>query len=300
MDDSSPVSNPFDADDRASGRTILWAAIGLLGLCCCVVTAGAFFWFKPDPQALIAQYFPSATATASATPSRTPTPLATATSTSTPTPDLTATAEVVRLTGTADAIQSAAMNSASTWRVVMTDTFDSNKNDWLNEAADDEFAKVNYRVTDGKYRWDATAHKSFIGWVRAGNKSVSDFSVSVDVQQVSGPDTADHGILFREDEAGNFYYFGINNSGYYVLYEYVGEWSTLIDFTETDLIRAGEINRITIIAEGPQFTFFINDQYLTYFTDDDIAKGSVALAIEMAEENDQAVFEFDNFELKTP
>jgi hypothetical protein len=300
MDDSSPVSNPFDADDKAGSRTILFASLAFLGLCCCAAAVGALLWFRPNPQALIAEYFPSPTVTASVTPSATSTPRATATSTSTPTPNLTATAEIVQMTGTADAIQSTARDAAGTWRVTLTDTFDSNKNDWLNETADDEFARVNYQVVDGKYRWEVTAHKSFIGWVRASEKTFSDFSVSVDIQQVSGPDTADYGIIFREDEDGNFYYFGISDNGFYSLYEYAGEWRPLIEFTETDLLQPGQSNRITIIGVGSQFTFFINDQYLTYFTDDHIAKGSVALAIEVAEENDEAVFEFDNFELRTP
>ena len=296
----NPISNPFDEDEKADRRPILWATLGLLAMCCGVLIAGALFYFKPNPQALIAQYFPSPTPTASSTPTQTPTPQATATETSTPTPDLTATAEIIQVTESAIAFQATATNAASTWRAILTDTFDSNKNKWLNESADDEFANVNYQVTDGKYIWDATAHKSFIGWVRANTKAIGDFYLSVDVRQVSGPDSADFGIIFREDDNGNFYYFGINDSSQYTLYEYFGEWTTLIDWTESDLIRAGEPNRITMIAEGSQFTFFINDHYLASITDEHISKGGVALAIEMAQEDDQAVFEFDNFELRTP
>jgi len=297
---NTPISNPFDEDEKANRRPILWLVLGLAAMCCGVLIAGALFYFKPDPQALVAQYFPSVTPTASSTPTRTPTPLPTATSTSTPTPDLTATAEILQVTESAIAFQATATDAAGNWRVVLTDTFDSNKNKWLNESADDEFAKVDYQVTDGKYTWDAAAHQSFIGWVRANTKAVGDFYLSVEVRQVSGPATADYGIVFRENDDGQFYYFGINDRGQYVLYEYYGDWITLINLTRTDLIHKGELNRITMIAEGPQFTFFINDQYLTSITDEHIAKGRVALAIEMAKENDQAVFEFDNFELRTP
>ena len=298
MNDTS-TSNPFDEDEKAGRRTILWAALGLMAMCCGVSVAAALFWFKPDPQALIAQYFPSSTPIASSTPTQTPTPRATATQTSTPTPDLTATAEILEVTESAIAFQATATNAAGTWRAVLTDTFDSNKNDWLNESSDDEFAKVNYQIIDGKYRWDATAHKSFIGWVRADDKAIGDFYLSVEVRQISGPDSADYGVVFREDDNGDFYYFGVSDSGEYVLYGYFGEWNTLIDWTETDLLRIGEPNRITMIGEGSQFIFFINDQYLTSITDDHISEGMVALAIEMAQENDQAVFEFDNFEIRT-
>ena len=299
MNDTS-ISSPFDEDDKANRRTILLALFGIILLCCGFVAVGALFWLKPDPQKLIAQYFPSPTPTPSPTLTRTPTPVATATHTPSPTPNLTATAEIVQAAETAVAIQSTATNVANTWRVVLTDTFDSNKNKWLNESTDDEFANVNYQVVDGKYRWDVTTHKSFIGWVRGSTKSLNDFYVSVEARQVSGPETADYGIVFREDDNGNFYYFGINDQSQYVFYEYYGEWLTLIDWTETDLIQAGETNRIVILGEGSQFSFFINDQYLTSFTDENIPNGTVALAIEMADENDEAVFEFDNFELRRP
>ena len=298
--DDIPISNPYDEEDRSSRRTILWLSLGVAAMCCGVFAAAGLFWLKPDPQALIAQYFPSATATASSTPTRTPTPLPTATATSTPTPNLTATAEVVQATESALAFEATATGIVEEWRVVLADTFDSNKNKWTNKSTDDEFAAVDYQVTDGRYVWTATAKQSYIGWVRANTKALSDFYLSVEVRQVSGPDTADYGVLFREDEQGNFYYFGMNNQGRFILYEYKGEWSTLLDITVTDLVQPGEVNRITVIAEGAQFTFFVNDQYLATFTDEHIAKGGVALAVEMAQEGDQAVFEFDNFELRTP
>ena len=298
--DDIPISNPYDEEDRSSRRTILWLSLGVAAMCCGVFAAAGLFWLKPDPQALIAQYFPSATATASSTPTRTPTPLPTATATSTPTPNLTATAEVVQATESALAFEATATGIVEEWRIVLADTFDSNKNKWTNKSTDDEFAAVDYQVTDGRYVWTATAKQSYIGWVRANTKALSDFYLSVEVRQVSGPDTADYGVLFREDEAGNFYYFGMNNEGRFILYEYKDEWSTLLDITVTDLVQPGEVNRITVIAEGAQFTFFVNDQYLATFTDEHIAKGGVALAVEMAQEGDQAVFEFDNFELRTP
>src|SRR5512141_3328742 len=123
MNDTS-VSNPFDEDDKANRRMILLVSLGVLVLCCGVFAVGAFLWFKPDPQALIAQYFPSSTPTESPTPTQTPTPIATVTNTPSPTPNLTATSEILQVTNTAVAFQSTATNAAGTWRAVMTDIFD--------------------------------------------------------------------------------------------------------------------------------------------------------------------------------
>jgi len=283
----TPISNPFDEDERSNRRPILWVMLGLTAVCGGVVFAGAIFWFKPDMQSLAGQYFPSVTPTASSTP------LPTATNTPTPTPDLTATAQIENAIATAE-------GAANTWHVILADTFDSNDNDWLEESSDTEYALTTYTIVDGKYKWETTAHQSFIGWVRADMEPLSNFYLSVEIQQISGPASADYGVLFREDEDSNFYYFAITDTGEYSLYLFFEEWDTLIDWTQTNLINPGEANRLTVIGEGSHFTFFINDQYLTEIENNQIPLGITGLAIELADEDDQATFEFDNLELRAP
>jgi hypothetical protein len=274
------------------------SAVGVLG--CCVLFAAAFFYFQPDQLSLVKQYFPSATATFTQTPTVTPSITPSPTLSPTPTPNMTATAAAQQATDAAVAYQGTAAVAEAKWRVVLKDTFDSNKNDWYIKPGDDDYAKTSYEIANGKYTWDATAHKGFIDRVSISDKSLSDFYLSVDSTQVSGPNTADHGVVFREDANSNFYYFGIDEQGEYALYLFNKDWSTLIDWTASDLIQTGESNRITVIGTGSHFVFFINDQYLTEITDDSIKSGSTALAIELAAENDHAVFEFDNVALNTP
>ena len=311
-------SNPFDKDtkfksssafddgntspieDESSGRTFIWLILGVVAIGCGLLFAAALFFFKPDAQALVDKYFPSPTATFTRTPTITPTFTSTSTFTPTPTLNMTATAAAAQATDTAMAYQATAANAASAGRVIVTDAFDSNKNKWQDEQSDDDYALTKYEIADGNYTWDATAHKPFIGWVTASTKVVTDFYLTVEIKQTSGPDSADCGVIFREDTDSNFYYFGINDQGQYVLYLYFQDWSTLIDWTESGLIQPREANRITVLGEGSHFIFFINDQYLTEVTDESIKSGTVALAIELAAENDHAVFQFDNFDLRVP
>jgi hypothetical protein len=291
--DTPEYSNPFDEDEKTGRRQVIWSVLGLGTACIsCLLILIAYF-YRPDPQALFNQYFPSPTVTPSQTPSSTPTLTPTTTQTPSPTPNMTATVQVQNA-------QSTAESAASNWQVILTDTFDSNKNNWLVGESEDEYALTNYQVVDGKYRWEATAHKSFISWVEADEKPLTDFYLSMDVQQMEGSETTDYGVVFREDDDSNFYYFGISDNGNYSFHLYFGDWDTLIDWTETDLIQAGESNRITVIGEGAHFTFFINGEYLTETTDDTLPEGSTSLAMEMSNEDDHSILEFDNFELRAP
>src|SRR5215831_11851112 len=97
MDNNNPISNPFDEDEQQSStpmvsvfdnnngmsplddggsnrRPIILLSVGLIALCCGAFAVGGFLFYKPDPQALLAQYFPSSTPTASATATPSPTP----------------------------------------------------------------------------------------------------------------------------------------------------------------------------------------------------------------------------------
>lgn len=290
--DKEPIT--ISLDDEAHTRNVRLALLGIALLLCGGLSVFGVFQYRSKAISMYNRYFPSPTPT----PSRTATP--TATNTPTPTPNFTATAEAAQATDIALAYLATAEITSKNWKVIQSDTFDSNTNNWLVDSVDDEYSLTTYEILDGKYRWDVTAHKSVIGWVKADWKALADFYLSVDIQQTEGPNTTDYGLIFREDDNSNFYYFGIDEHGQYAVFLYFEEWHTLRDWTKTELIRPGKFNRLMVIGEGPHFIFFINGQYLAEITDDTIASGSTALAIEMVAENDHAVFEFDNFDLRAP
>src|SRR5262249_52694706 len=159
-------------------------SLGIVVLCCGVLAVGGFIYFKPNPQALIAEYFPSATVTPSHTPIPTATATVTLTPTFTPTPNLTATQQALDIASTMEPIQSTATQLAGTWRVVFSDPFDSNKNGWPTGPSDDSYANITHTIANGVYTWDVSSHKNFIGWNRINKKIYTDFSFSAQVKQM--------------------------------------------------------------------------------------------------------------------
>lgn len=292
--DNGTDSNPFDentsdisapaledtnlnpVEDDHSGRNFIWLLLGVAAMVCGLLFAAAFFFFQPDAKSLVGRYFPSPTATPTSTPTQ---PL---TITPSPTPNLTATF------------------AAEEWDIILRDNFTSNKKGWDTEYSEDDRAKSIITVTNGKYNWDIASHKLVITTEKANTSPLGDFVMSADVKQVSGPETAEYGIVFRENSDFYHYYFGINNKGEYFLFLYYDEWITLIDYTQSASIHPYEYNRITVLAEGSHFTFFINDQYVAEFTNGRINKGKVGLFAILTQSDQHAVFEFDNVELRAP
>ena len=285
MDNNTGI-NPIDKDLQKP-RIIKLAMLGAAAVGICILFVAAFIGFRPDQLSLSDRYFPS------------PTPTFTRTPTPTPTPNLTATQQVIQSTATAQAIQTTIANAGNQWPILFEDQFDANSNHWATGLDDDEYARISREVKNGKYIWDTTSKKGFVGWITADTKSVIDFYLSVEAQRIEGS-SSDYGLIFRNDTKDNFYYFAIADEGFFVSLNYNDEWKDVIDWTQSSAIVPEAPNRMTIIAENSHFIFLINDQYVADVTDEHILKGTTALAIQVYEADLKANFEFDNLELRTP
>ena len=166
---------------------------------------------------------------------------------------------------------------------------------------DDYYVETDWDLVDGKYQWEVLAKQDVHWYILPHMKSVSDFYLSTELQRASGPVNSTYGVVFRVKDDDNFYMFGISETQNFSLQRiYKGDWKTLIDWKYSAAIRQEYVNRITILAEGSYFTFWINDQRVYEINDDKIDKGQAGLTMILYEPGDQAVFEFDNFEVREP
>lgn len=188
------------------------------------------------------------------------------------------------------------------WPVVLRDFFNEPANDWeLAENSDDRFARGTVEVRSGMYRWDVTANEGFIWWsLGLANTATADFYAGVTARQVSGAEDADYALIFRHD-GYNYYTFQVSDTGQFTSYEYhLEEWTQLIEWTAAAAIRPGEANRLAVAAEGNRFRYFINDDLVAEVEDDTLPSGSAGVAVQVYNDGESAVFEFDNFEWRAP
>jgi len=199
------------------------------------------------------------------------------------------------------AIQVIATKAVNQGQISLSDTFETNENNWDTGYDYSEYGRIFRKVEQGIYHWEVTANKGNISWARADINPVSDFYLTVDTLLVKGTPSIDYGLIFREDTFGNLYYLGINQAGRYILERsYNDEWKNIIDWTSSSAIVIGETNRLTVIAKGNQFLLFINDVFVAETHDEMIKRGKLALAISLKRANQEATIEFDNFELREP
>lgn len=212
----------------------------------------------------------------------------------------TSTAEALQAATTAQARQ-ALLSQGAAWPSVLKEPFTSNENDWPTGEEDGNLTSISLSITDGKYRWEALAHESFIYWSRAEMPFVSDFNLSLEAQQITGPVDGQMGVVFRQVDADNYYLFQISQDQYYALQRSTADdWITIIDWTPCPYVNPEEVNKISVIATGSSFFFLVNGQFISEVFDDNLRSGRAGVAIGLSNPGDQAVFQFDNFELNAP
>lgn len=131
-----------------------------------------------------------------------------------------------------------------------------------------------------------------------------DFILEVDATQLVGSLESSFGILIRLQSPGEFYRYDITGDGRYTVERrnFDGSWTRFTDdWPETTALLGGlnATNRLRVVAEGPQLSFFANDELLQTFTDNTYPIGTIAL--------DAATFgrvplsvAFDNLEIDRP
>ena len=108
-----------------------------------------------------------------------------------------------------------------------------------------------------------------------------DLALEVDVAQRSGPADSSYGVLFRMQDDQQFYRFDITGNGLYVIERRNsdGTWTRLVpDWTPTTALNQGlnVVNRLKVIAAGPDLTFYANDVLLTQLSDPTFGSGGIA------------------------
>lgn len=178
--------------------------------------------------------------------------------------------------------------------ILFSDSFDSDGYGWATGNFEDRFSQNQVSISDGRYALTVTAKELAYVEKILPNRKFSDFVLSVEATPQDTETHYSYGITFRESPNLHAYAFEIGNDGLYSVQLYDGEWQKLKDWSSSEVIRAGQTNRLKVIARGSSLTFFVNDEQLTTIEDDSLAEGKISLVMDMFEKGRTATVEFDN------
>ncbi len=91
----------------------------------------------------------------------------------------------------------------------------------------------------------------------------SDFDLHAEAQAVDGPENNGFGLVFRQQDPNNLYYFLISSNGWYQVIRVIdGEERELSDWVPSEVINQGlnAPNTLRVIGQGDTFAFYINGE----------------------------------------
>jgi hypothetical protein len=190
------------------------------------------------------------------------------------------------------------------WPVLLCETFEDNRNEWQEESQDNPYARYTSEISDGQFQVDYTGKifadvsRSALTWFDVGE--AGDFALSVSGLIDTRLVTTGWGVAFRaDDEMDSLYLFSVYNDGTYALDTYQNKgWTPLIGRRPHNSIQLGQANKVTILAEGGDFTFRINDQDVNILEGGTLEGGIIRLVV-TAGEGAGALFAFDNVVLQS-
>ena len=156
-----------------------------------------------------------------------------------------------------------------------------------------ESEEARYRVDGGTYSIEVLK-ANWIAWNLIGEQ-LDDFEIEFEVALVEGDPYNDAGLLFRFQDADNYYEVDINGEGSFAIGKEINdEWTQIVDWTSHSAVKPfGGVNRVRIVAEGNQFVLYVNDAFVIDFVDDSFASGGIGPVV-TAYDEPPARATFDN------
>ncbi|KAI7258242.1 hypothetical protein KC345_g10600, partial [Hortaea werneckii] len=177
-----------------------------------------------------------------------------------------------------------------------SDDFDSgNAGNWTTYPGQLIGEPAVWSVTQDVYEYSVTNPR---GAKAVTDAVYGDFILETDLNPLNTPN--DSGVIFRVSNPGagadnmNGYYAGIAARGVLIVGKMAvgsgqGSWTSLQKVTAEVLPSAP--NRLKVIAQGSHYDIYLNDRFVTAFTDSDYSSGTVGLRAW----NDNGIIVYDNF-----
>ena len=175
--------------------------------------------------------------------------------------------------------------------VLLSDNF-SDERDSTFVAAEDAYSS--YLFERGEYRISVVDPQTMV-WSLADGKFRS-VAINVDTTFSEAEPAFAAGVVFNYQDPDNFYLFSLSSEGFYsldVLED--NNWTTLIDWTETDALAPyGSPNRVSLEVGDGQIRIVLNGERLDTMRDATFESGNVGLAVSSFDDGNVTA-RFDNF-----
>jgi serine/threonine protein kinase len=192
------------------------------------------------------------------------------------------------------------IDEARSWPLAFQDSFADNQNNWpTGLASSSEYGSINRQIENGRYQWEVIGQEPSTWWAATDQVSARDFYLAATVQQVSGSEVGEVGLIFRKNTNQDYLVYKISLLGRYALYQFQDmKWTALIDWSDTGALLRGVDNRMEVIAQGSTLYLVLNGDLIAQYNQAVLSEGQAGLFVGTSNSGDAGVWEFDDFEIR--
>lgn len=147
-------------------------------------------------------------------------------------------------------------------KIIIDEKFNDNSNNWSTSKYDE----ITYSVYGGKYHVDKkSSNTAHCTWLTKTLTTTGDYSITVDMNKISGVDNWGYGLMFGSNKASNSYRFEVSGNGQYIFGKVQdGKWITIVSWTTSgDINQGNATNTLRVSKTGSNLYFYVNGKYLT-------------------------------------
>ncbi|MFC1958991.1 family 16 glycoside hydrolase [Chloroflexota bacterium] len=169
------------------------------------------------------------------------------------------------------------------------DDFSDPSSGWLRKS--DEGSEWDYE--NGEYHVLFHRERYTSWWWNRSAGDFTDFALEIDTKVLNESQGTEYGIIFRLQDADNYYYFEVSPSGYYsVGKRFNGHWTPIKHEIGSPFIKEGNsTNRLKVVCKGSQMVFYVNGYHLLTITDETFTGGHIGVKIVANQRNAGAAFD---------
>lgn len=120
-------------------------------------------------------------------------------------------------------------------------------------------SEVSRQIKNGYYEFETFLDSYYSTYIWKEIDTQRDFEIETQIMFVSGKNNFENCILWGGDDKRS-YRFGITGSGYYTIYKLAPQVVDFVDYTQSDLVKKSNYNKLTIRKLGGNYNFLLNDK----------------------------------------
>jgi hypothetical protein len=162
--------------------------------------------------------------------------------------------------------------------VILEDDFSDVTSGWSTK--DTDISKTWYENGELHVLIKEAGWTTYAVYDSEGDDTFDDLYLSVDAWLAAVPEAGgEYGIVVRRNDQ-DYYQLLISQSGYYKMRKHSGdEWTTLVDWVETDVVNQGvdNVNRFGVLCVESDLVFYLNGVFLDHVEDTSFTNGQIGL-----------------------